>query len=103
MLGGMNSRQVPHPISAETVSQAGAGALLLAVAVVELWLAYWAAGWLHRSGGVLVAAAGATLLARALAAAAPSLRAPAPRPAEERARVSSAAATDGVAFQLASR
>jgi hypothetical protein len=50
------------------VSQIGAGALLLIVAVVELWLASWAAGWWHRCGASLVAAVGAVLLSRAVAA-----------------------------------
>jgi hypothetical protein len=49
----------------ETVSQAGAGVLLVAVAVAELWLAFWAAGWWHRSAASGLAFVGAALLARA--------------------------------------
>jgi hypothetical protein len=60
-------------MSPETASKAGAGALLLAFAIVELWLESWAAGSIHRLGALLVAAAGAGLLARAVVAAAPSL------------------------------
>jgi hypothetical protein len=55
-------------ISPETISQAGAGALLFAAAALELWLAFWAAGWWHRCGAVLVAAVGAAVVARALVA-----------------------------------
>ena len=57
------------------MSKAGAGALLLTVAVAELWLAFWAAGWWHRCGALLVAVVGAALLAHALLAVALPLRA----------------------------
>jgi hypothetical protein len=63
------------PISPETLSQAGAGALLVAVAITELWLAFWAAGWWHRSAGLLVGVVGAAVLARAIVAVARPLRA----------------------------
>lgn len=53
-------------VSPETVSQGGAGALLFAVAVAELWLAFWAAGWLHRIAASGLALVGAALLARAV-------------------------------------
>jgi hypothetical protein len=53
-------------LSPETVSQAGAGALLVAVAAAELWLAFWAAGWWHRSAASALALVGAALLARAV-------------------------------------
>lgn len=69
----MQTRPPSVPISPETLSQAGAGALLVALAVVELWLAFWAAGWWQRGGACLVAIAGATLVARAVAAVAPPL------------------------------
>jgi hypothetical protein len=61
------------------VSQAGAGGLLLSVALVELWLAFWAAGWWHRSAALLVVLVGAALLLRAIAAALPPRSGPAPR------------------------
>lgn len=61
------------PISPETVSQAGAGALLAAVGVVELWLAFAAAEWWYRCGASMVAAVGVALLARAVAEIAPPL------------------------------
>ena len=70
----MQSRSAPASVSPETVSQAGAGALLLAVAVVELWLAFWAGGWWQRCGASLVAVIGAALLVRAAAAIALPLR-----------------------------
>jgi hypothetical protein len=65
----VHSHPENRPLSPETVSQAGAGALLVAVAVSELWLAFWAAGWWHRSAASALALAGAVLLARAVAAA----------------------------------
>jgi hypothetical protein len=52
-----------HTVSPERVSKAGAGALLVAVAIVELALDYWAAGWWQRSGALVVIAFGAALLA----------------------------------------
>jgi hypothetical protein len=55
-------------VSAESVSQAGAGGLLSAVGVVELALAFGAAGWSHRAGAAVVALIGAVLLVRGLAA-----------------------------------
>ena len=64
----MQSRPAPASFSPETASQAGAGALLVTIAVVELWLAFWAAGWWHRCGASLVAVVGAALLVRAVAA-----------------------------------
>jgi hypothetical protein len=64
----MHSTPAPGAISLETVSQAGAGALLITTAVVELWLAFWAAGWWHRGAASLVAAVGTVVLARAFAA-----------------------------------
>lgn len=70
----MQSRPAPASVSPESISQAGAGALLLSVALVELWLAFWAAGWWQRCGALLVAVAGAVLLARAVAAVALPLR-----------------------------
>ena len=83
--GGRDPHAVQSPrsstsISPETVSQAGAGALLLAVAVVELWLAFWAAGWSQRCGASLVAVVGAALLVRAVAAIVLPLRADLARP-----------------------
>lgn len=69
----MQTRPASVPISPETLSQAGAGALLVALAVVELWLAFWAAGWWQRGGACLVAIAGAALVAHAVAAVAPPL------------------------------
>jgi len=61
----MRLRPSPHSISPETIAQAGAGALLIAVAVVELALAFWPAGWWHRGTGLGVAFAGAVLVASA--------------------------------------
>jgi hypothetical protein len=82
LAGGGDDKALPeqHPVcvhstsasswlSPETVSQAGAGALLVAVAAAELWLAFWAAGWWHRSAASALALVGAALLARAVAVA----------------------------------
>jgi hypothetical protein len=66
--GGVQSRSELASISPETVTQAGAGALLLAIALVELWLAFWAAGWWHRGGAFALAIAGAVLLVHAVRA-----------------------------------
>jgi hypothetical protein len=65
-----------HPVSAESVSQAGAGGLLSAVGVVELALGFWAAGWWQRGGALLLAVIGATLLVCRIAAIAPTLEPP---------------------------
>jgi hypothetical protein len=79
MLTAMGTRP-PRTVSPEALSEAGAGALLLTVAIVELALAFWAAGWWHRAGGLLAVAVGAALLAHGAAiaagAAAPRLRRP---------------------------
>jgi hypothetical protein len=72
-------------VSPETLSQAGSGALLAAVAVVDLWLTAASGAWYHQFGASLVAAAGVALLARGAAAIAPPplrLR-PARRPVPE--------------------
>lgn len=51
-------------ISPESISQTGAGLLVLGVGIVELALDFWAAGWWQRGGALLVVAVGAALLAR---------------------------------------
>lgn len=61
--------------SPDTVSQAGAGALLLALGVVELTLVFSAAEWWYRCGASLVAVVGLTLLVRAAAVVSVPLRA----------------------------
>ena len=53
-------------LSPELVSQAGSGALLVGIAVSELWLEFSSVGWLHGFGAMLVAALGAALLVRGL-------------------------------------
>jgi hypothetical protein len=63
-----------HPISAESVSQAGAGGLLLGIGLVELVLGFWAAGWWQRGGALLLAVVGAALLARGIAAIVPAIQ-----------------------------
>lgn len=62
----MHSLPATSWLTPETVSQAGAGVLLVAIAVAELWLAFWAAGWWHRSAASGLAFAGVVLLARAV-------------------------------------
>jgi hypothetical protein len=74
ILNLVDSPSAPTSISPETVSQVGAGVLLLTVAVVELWLAFWAAGWWHRGGASLIAVVGAALVVRAVATIAVSAR-----------------------------
>ena len=69
----MQSRPPAVWISTEAVGQAGAGALLVGIAFAELFLAFWAAGWLHRCCAGLVVAIGAALLAHALSPLARSL------------------------------
>ena len=64
----MHSTPASSWLSPETVSQAGAGALLVAVALVGLWLTFWGAGWWHRCAGSGLALVGAALLARAVVA-----------------------------------
>jgi uncharacterized membrane protein HdeD (DUF308 family) len=72
------------PVSAESISQAGAGGLLSAVGVVDFALAFGAAGWSHRAGAAVVALIGAVLLVRGIAAIVGALHpprlAPAPQP-----------------------
>jgi hypothetical protein len=80
----MGSTSASRWISPETVSQAGAGALLVAVSVAELWLAFWAAGWWHRLAASGLLLSGAALLARAVVVALLRRRRPErPAPAEE--------------------
>jgi hypothetical protein len=64
----VQSAPVNPPDSPEHFSQAGAVALVLILAVVDLWLAFSGAGWLHRCGGSLVALFGLVLLVRGVAA-----------------------------------
>ena len=47
----------------DTVGQAAAGGLLLSIAIVELVLSFWAAGWHHRAVALSVAAVGLAFLA----------------------------------------
>jgi uncharacterized membrane protein HdeD (DUF308 family) len=75
MLLNMQSR-TPETVSAESVSQAGAGGLLSAVGVVELALGFGAAGWSHRAGVAAVVLIGAALLIRGTAAIVAALHPP---------------------------
>jgi hypothetical protein len=87
----MQSSLSPRSISPETFSQAAAGALLAAIGIAELSLAFAATGWWYRGGASLVAVLGAAVLIRSLAVIALPLRVdlvrrvarwqPAPRPA----------------------
>ena len=49
-------------VRVESVSQAAAGGLLLSIAVVELVLSFWAAGWHHRAVALSVAGVGLAFL-----------------------------------------
>lgn len=71
----MHSTSKSLVFSPDTVSQAGAGALLLALGIVELWLVSSAAEWWYRCGASLVAVVGLALLVRAGAAVSAPLRA----------------------------
>jgi hypothetical protein len=62
------TRPAATALSPETASQAGAGALLLGIALAELLLAFWSAGWWHRSAALAVAVVGIVLLVRAATA-----------------------------------
>jgi hypothetical protein len=62
-------------LSPDTVSQAGAGALLLALGIVELSLVFSASEWWYRSGASLVAVVGLALLVRVAATVSVPLRA----------------------------
>lgn len=57
----------PTRCDVESVGQAAAGALVLAVGVAELVLGFWTAGVWQRSAGLLVATIGAACLARGVA------------------------------------
>jgi hypothetical protein len=54
-------------VRVETVGQAASGGLLLSIAVVELVLSFWAAGWLHRAVALSVAGVGLAFLACGIA------------------------------------
>jgi hypothetical protein len=71
-------------VRVESVGQAAAGGLLLAVAIVELLLGFWAAGWHHRAIGLVVACLGAVPLTSGIAEIAVSLRPKVPKAAAER-------------------
>jgi uncharacterized membrane protein HdeD (DUF308 family) len=77
MLPLMESRTA-ETVSAESVSQAGAGGLLSAVGLVELVLGLGGGGWPHRAGAAMVVLIGAVLLARGILAivAAPDVAGP---------------------------
>lgn len=49
-------------VRVDTVGQAAAGGLLLSIAIVELVLGFWAAGWDHRAVALSVAGVGIALL-----------------------------------------
>jgi hypothetical protein len=50
------------PVRVESVSQAAAGGLLLSIAIAELVLSFWEAGWHHRAVGLSMAGAGLAFL-----------------------------------------
>jgi hypothetical protein len=54
-------------VRVESVGQAAAGGLLLSIAIVELVLGFWAAGWHHRAIALSVAGVGLAFLASGVA------------------------------------
>jgi hypothetical protein len=56
------ARDDATPVRVESVGQAAAGGLLLSIAIVELVLSFWAAGWIHRAVALSVAGAGLAFL-----------------------------------------
>jgi hypothetical protein len=57
----------PAHVRVESVGQAAAGGLLLSIAIVELVLGFWAAGWHHRAIALSVAGVGLAFLASGVA------------------------------------
>jgi hypothetical protein len=72
------------PVRVESVGQAAAGGLLLSIAIVELALGFWAAGWNHRAVALSVALVGLVFLALGVAEIAAAVRA---SPAQARSRL----------------
>jgi hypothetical protein len=69
-LARADSLQVPvesPQVSVERAGQAAAGGLLLSIAVVELLLGFWAAGWHQRAIALTIACLGAAFLASGIA------------------------------------
>jgi hypothetical protein len=60
-------REQAADVRVESVGQAAAGALLLSIAIVELVLGFWAAGWHHRAIAFSMAGVGLAFLASGIA------------------------------------
>ena len=71
-------REDAAPVRVESVGQAAAGGLLLSVAIVELVLGFWTAGWSHRAVALLVACVGLAFLTRGVVEIAVAVRAASP-------------------------
>jgi hypothetical protein len=69
----------PAAVRVESVGQAAAGGLLLSIAIVELVLGFWAAGWNHRAIALSVAGAGLAFLTCGIAEIAVAVRTSSPR------------------------
>ena len=69
-------REDEADVRIDTVGQAAAGGLLLSIAIVELVLGFWAAGWQHRAVALAVAGIGLTFLASAVVEIAAARRSP---------------------------
>jgi hypothetical protein len=69
-------REEAAVVRIDTVGQAAAGGLLLSIAIVELVLGFWAAGWHHRAVALSVAGLGLSVLASAVVDIATVLRSP---------------------------
>jgi hypothetical protein len=66
------------PVRVESVGQAAAGGLLLSIAIVELVLGFWGAGWHHRAVALSVAGMGLAFLTSGIAEIAIAARAASP-------------------------
>jgi hypothetical protein len=60
-------REEAAHVRVDTIGQAAAGGLLLSIAIVELVLGFWAAGWHHRAVALSVAGVGVAFLASGIA------------------------------------
>ena len=63
----LEDREEEALVRIDTVGQTAAGGLLVAIAIMELVLGFWAAGWQHRAVALAVAGVGLAFLASGIA------------------------------------